>query len=337
MRVCKYMLIAAILVGMTSVVRADPVLIRLSYIVPVSNWATMLPEKKDLAKYWGKTYKFEAVHFQGTPELVQAQAINELEIGDHGYSSFAYGVLNAGLDYRIIADEIQDGAPGYFSNEYLVRNNSGIKTIEDLKGKTLAVNIKGSAIDIPLRNLLLMHHVALNEVHFIEAPIPAMPAMLKEKKIDLASLPLPFTSSPTVQAFSHPIALTRDGAGVTALAFWVVREGFIKAHRAALVDFLEDALRIERWYMNPANHDAAVKIAAKVGHVPTSQYQNWLFEKKGQQGDYYRDPNGLPNLKAIQSNIDLAYKLGFLKGTFDVRKYADLSLIKEAAARLDAH
>jgi sulfonate transport system substrate-binding protein len=330
----KHVVVAAILVAVPSMAQADPVKIRLSYIVPVSNWATMLPEKADLAKHLNKSYTYEAVHFQGTPELVQAQAINELEIGDHGYSSFAYGILNAGLDYRIIADEIQDGVPGYYSNEYLVRNDSGIKTVEDLKGKTLAVNVKGSGIDIPLRNLLHLHHMSDKDVNFIEAPIPAMGAMLQEKKIDLGSVPLPFTSSPTLQAFTHPLALQRDGGGITELAIWVARASFIAKHRAALVDFLEDALRIERWYMDPANHAAAVAIAAKVGKVSPSQYQSWLFEKKGQDGDYYRDPNGIPNLDAVQANINLAHDLGFIKGTVDVKKYTDLSLIKEAAARL---
>ena len=146
MRAIKHIIIAIILFCGASVANADPVLIRLSYIVPVSNWATLLMEKSDIAKHWNKSYKLEIIHFQGTPELVQAQAINELEIGNHGYSSFAYGILNAGLDYRIIADEIQDGAPGYYSNEYLVRNDSGIKTVEDLKGKILAVNLKDSGI-----------------------------------------------------------------------------------------------------------------------------------------------------------------------------------------------
>jgi sulfonate transport system substrate-binding protein len=336
MRAIKHIIIAIILFCGASVANADPVLIRLSYIVPVSNWATLLMEKSDIAKHWNKSYKLEIIHFQGTPELVQAQAINELEIGNHGYSSFAYGILNAGLDYRIIADEIQDGAPGYYSNEYLVRNDSGIKTVEDLKGKILAVNLKGSGIDIPMRAMLRRHHLGENDVHIIEAPIPALPAMLDEKKIDMAALPLPFTPDPKLQAMSHPLFLQRDGAGgISQLAFWAVRQSFIDKNRAALVDFLEDVLRIERWYIDPANHKEAVAIAARVSKAPTALYDKWLFIKNGQDGDYYRDPNGIPNLDAIQKNIDMQRDLGFAKSSLDVKKYVDLSLIKEAAARLN--
>jgi hypothetical protein len=59
-----------------------------------------------------------------------------------------------------------------------------------------------------------------------------------------------------------------------------------------------------------------------------------MFRKDGQKGDYYRDPHGLPDLDAMQANIDAQAKLGFLKSSPDVRKYAALGLIEEAAKRL---
>jgi hypothetical protein len=42
----------------------------------------------------------------------------------------------------------------------------------------------------------------------------------------------------------------------------------------------------------------------------------------------------MPDFDVLQSNIDLTAKLGFLKSTLDVQPYADLSLVKEAAARV---
>ena len=40
-----------------------------------------------------------------------------------------------------------------------------------------------------------------------------------------------------------------------------------------------------------------------------------------------------PNVKALQNNLDVQKELGLLKISIDVKKYADLSLVKDAAKR----
>ena len=65
--------------------------------------------------------------------------------------------------------------------------------------------------------------------------------------------------------------------------------------------------------------------------APPERWQSWLFEK---HGDYYRDPNGIPNIDALQSNIETVRDLGFIKSSIDVKKYVDLSLVEEATRRL---
>jgi hypothetical protein len=40
------------------------------------------------------------------------------------------------------------------------------------------------------------------------------------------------------------------------------------------------------------------------------------------------------NLDELQHNIDDVYKLGFIKTPLDPKKYANLDLVKEAAARI---
>jgi NitT/TauT family transport system substrate-binding protein len=64
--------------------------------------------------------------------------------------------------------------------------------------------------------------------------------------------------------------------------------------------------------------------------TPPQVWAGWAFTNK----DYYRDPNMIPNLKALQANMDLQRELGFLKTKIDVNKYTDLSIVKEAAARV---
>ena len=42
----------------------------------------------------------------------------------------------------------------------------------------------------------------------------------------------------------------------------------------------------------------------------------------------------MPNLAALQSNLQLQKDVGFLKENIDVKKYSDVSMVEEAAKRL---
>src|SRR5262245_60111617 len=90
-------LVAAGILASASAQAADPVKIRAAWVAPVSNWASIWLEKKDLAKHLGKSYVFEAVRFQGTPPMITALANNEVEIANLAYSTLAIAVQNAGL------------------------------------------------------------------------------------------------------------------------------------------------------------------------------------------------------------------------------------------------
>jgi sulfonate transport system substrate-binding protein len=263
-------------------------------------------------------------------------ATDEIQIGNFSFSAFPIAVANAGLsDLRIIADEIKDGVPGFFTDQFVVRKDSPIRSVEDLKGKVLATNVTGSGTDIPLRAMLLKHNLKDKaDLTIIEVPNQAMQAMLLEHKVDLRVLTMPDFGNPKLRSDVRTLFTQADAMGVTQLGMWVAHASFIKKHRTELVDFLEDALRQERWYYDPANHRAATEIAAKITKLPAEQYDGWLFRKNGADGDYYRDLTGTPNVAAVQSNVDEMHALGFLKARIDVKQYVDLSLVAEAAKRL---
>jgi sulfonate transport system substrate-binding protein len=230
---------------------------------------------------------------------------------------------------------LQDGVPGYYSNEFMVRKDGPIKTFTDLRGKILATNAFGSGTDVPLRIMLAKHNMQdKRDVTIIETQISAMPAMLNDGKVELIVLPLPFTANPAVRAATRTIGTTGDAVGINQLGMWVARQSFIDKNRAALTDFMEDALRQERWYLDPANHAEAVKIAAGITKTPPERWDSWLFKKDGEKGDYYRNPDGKLNVEALQKVIDLQVQYGFVKQNIDVKKYVDLSLVEEAAKRL---
>jgi len=309
---------------------AEPVKIRMSWVAPLANWASIIMEKKDLATHLGKSYTLETVHYQGTPQMITALANNELEVASLAYSSLGLAIENAGLDMRVIADEFQDGVPGYFSTEFYVRKDSNINKIEDLKGKVIGTNGAGSAVDIAARAMLHKHGLEdKRDYTMLEGPLPAMPAMLLEKKADLIPGVLPFALNPKLRSDGKILFYQKDALGVTQMIVLAARKSFIDKHRAAMVDYMEDMLRIVHWYLDPKNHAEAAKIASKITKAPPERF-GWLFTK----ADTYRDPNMVPNLDALQRNIDTTQQLGFLKQKIDIKKYSDLSLVHDAMARL---
>ena len=42
----------------------------------------------------------------------------------------------------------------------------------------------------------------------------------------------------------------------------------------------------------------------------------------------------IPDLVALQKNIDMTKDLGFVRSGLDIKKYTDLSIVEEAAKRL---
>src|SRR5215475_3961724 len=144
MRALTTILAAAIALAASGALPASAqpaIKIRVSWVAPVSNWASVLLEKKDLAKHLGKSYTLEPVRYAGTPPMVTALASGELEVANLAYSTLAIAIKNAGMDdLRVIAHEFRDGAPGRYTHQYLALNDSAVKTVADLKGKVVGTN-----------------------------------------------------------------------------------------------------------------------------------------------------------------------------------------------------
>ena len=333
MRVLKVLLpsLAAVALLATNAQAADPVKIRASWVAPVSNWASIWLEKKDLARHLGKSYVLEPVLYRGTPPMITAMANNELEIANLAYSTLGIAIQNAGLDdLRVIADEFRDGMPGRYTNEYLVLADGPIKKPQDLKGKVVATNAAGSAVDVATRAMLRKFGLEdKRDYTVVEAPFPTMRAMLAEKKVDLIPAVLPFALDPELRKISRALYTQRDAIGVTEMIVWTARKPFLDKNRAAMVDFMEDTLRIVQWYLDPKNQKAAAEIAARVTKQPVERF-GWLFTDK----DYFRDPNMIPDLASLQKNLDMTKDLGFMRASLDIKKFTDLSITEEAAKRL---
>ena len=117
--------------------------------------------------------------------------------------------------------------------------------------------------------------------------------------------------------------------GPTQFIVWTAHAKFLEKNHAAMVDLLEDTVRVVRFLTDPDNHAEVVQIAAKISKQPAASL-DYVYGPE----DTYRDSNMRPNLDNLQRAIDVQQQTGFLKEKLDVRKYADLGPLEEAIARI---
>jgi NitT/TauT family transport system substrate-binding protein len=290
----------------------------------------MLPEiPKEAYRHLGKSYVVEPVFMQGNGTILPALQVNEIEIAGYSYQSYAISVFGANLDIKAFAS-VFASKPGYADSGYWVKA-SRIKSYDDLRGKTIAVNSRGSTADASLHKRLSDHGLKDGkDYQLVEVRFPAMLPTLESDKVAMAFLTLPFSLTAEKNPEYRQMFSLMDALGPNETVIYAAKTEFIAKNRAALVDFLEDNIRARKWLYDPANRDAAIKLVAKVTKQPEENFREWVFTTK----DSYRAPDAAFDPKLLQKNIDDLKTLGVTDKTFDVSQKMDMSLIADAKKRV---
>ncbi len=327
---------AASAVFAASSAAADPVDLRVAWVDTPSQLtplrAVLAQQHPEIFPHLGKSYRFEPIHFQGSPPQIAALAAGELEIAALGASSLALAIVNAHLDMKVVGDVIQDGLPGHFNAYFAVRKDGPIQRIDDMKGHRAAVNALGSPVWVELHVALARHGLGDKDYVVIEGNFANMFALIEADKVDVVPVISPKLSKPFDDSGRYRALFTASQEfGPNQAALWAMRADFIAPHRAPLVDYFEDAMRATRWFLDPAHHDEAVAIVESVTKEPKANV-DYAFTAR----DVGRSPDLVPNIAAIQEEIDTAADLKLLPQRIVVSPdRVDLSLVDEAKMRLD--
>ncbi len=305
-----------------------PLKIRVGWNQSPGHLASVLFLNKDNLRHAGKSYAVETIRFRGSTPQMQAIAAGEIEMAALGSTSVYLLVKKANTEARIVADVIQDRV-GWWTSPFMVAKDGPIKKVEDLKGKRIGTNAIGSAGDTSMRVVLRKHGLTDKDFNSIEIQFGNMPAMLAEGKIDM-SIILPQFIRQVDQTKFVPLFTNRDAAGEQQTVSMMMRKDFIDKNRGAVEDFFEDYVRATRWFLEPANREAALKIIIDFTKQPRESLDYALTK-----ADYYRDPNARPDAKRTQASIDASVEAGVLPEKFDVAPYVDTSLVDQAIKRLD--
>src|SRR5471032_395671 len=105
-------LAAALLIGAFAPISspahaAEPVKIRVGWIVMPSNLAPILFAKAGIGRHNDKSYALDPVYFSSSSTEITALATGEIDIAAMGFSTLPLAIENAGMkDLRLLADEV---------------------------------------------------------------------------------------------------------------------------------------------------------------------------------------------------------------------------------------
>jgi NitT/TauT family transport system substrate-binding protein len=137
----------------------------------------------------------EPVVAQSGNEITTAVLSGDLQFGFTGFVIGMAGV-SKGLPIKIIASG--DAGAEKAEDEWtviMVSKDSPIKSVEDLAGKTIALNALKGVGEVAVKAALEKRGVDPDSIKLLEVPFPEMPAALEKDRVDAIWAPEPFLTS----------------------------------------------------------------------------------------------------------------------------------------------
>ncbi|WP_371827645.1 ABC transporter substrate-binding protein [Amycolatopsis sp. WQ 127309] len=149
----------------------------------------------------------------------------DIDIAFSSYVPFFTAVSAHRADLKVVAGGSYS-RPG--SSVIATVPDSPVKTIGDLAGKRIAIVGTDTASQLLIRSVMNDHGVAEGRVTWVEMPLAATAAALRDGQVDAAYLPEPFLTQAAVTAGAYRLADTSSGStqdfpltGYAATAEWV--------------------------------------------------------------------------------------------------------------------
>ncbi len=309
---------------------AEPLKLRINWAVTPAHLTPLIPlVPKSVYHHYGRTYTVETIRMHGTGPALTALASGNLDVGAISYQGLALSVINAKIATKAICDVLEDHPPNA-SSGFWVRKDLGIARVEDLKGKNVGINARGSGVDAAARAMMFTHGLkADQDYNLVEVRFPAQLPALESGRLDAAFLVTPFNFKAEKAGDYKMLFDTRQAMGgpvVTEL--WVVKDEFIKKHRSVLIDLIEDQILARRWMREHTAETA--QLLEKVTKIPAKRFADWVMTDRG----IYHSPDLMFDVDQMQKNIDKLAELKLLPRSIDAKKHVDLSMAREANDRL---
>jgi len=268
--------------------------IRLGHLKSDHHAAIYIAQAKGM--YEKEGLRVETTEFKAGPELMEAIGSGRIDIGYCGAPPATTGIAK-GVPVKIVATVQQEGSG------IVVRE--GIQKIEDFRGKTIAIPMKGSIQDVLLQMTLKEHGISPEEVNIIEIEPPVMPEALEAGRIDGFIAWEPFVAMAEQKGYGHAIAYSRDIWKNHPCCVVIATNQFIKEHPDQLRKFVKVHVEASE-YLNTHKDEASSIVAEKLGTDPE-------IEKRAFQNMEFTPIPTSSFIDNVMKFVEIQKQLGYIK------------------------
>lgn len=252
-------------------------------------------------------------YFKGAgPVINEAFANGQVDFAYLGDLAAIIGKAN-GVDTRLLAATAR-GVKHYLG----VAPGSGIKTLQDLKGKRVAV-FRGTATQLSFDAALASQGLSEKDLKVINLDFNAAIAALAAKQIDATWGSTGITALKARGLAELPLS-TRDLGGAGNIQAVLVASGaFVDAHPEAVATLLKAQQQAVQWLTTDSNKDAYIQLVSGLASYPPAILQHDLKDERLSQ--LFPATLDADFLGKLQQSVDLAAEQRLIRKPFKVEQW----------------
>ena len=186
----RLLVLPAILLGCIGAAQAQEPTVQVGQVLSIASAATFIADEKGYFRDQG--IKVELSKLDTSTDSLAAVAQNRFQIVEGGLSAAYFNALAKDLPVTISVDR----ATSPLGHKLLIREDlkDQIKSIKDLKGRSLASNSRGSITNYEIGKILEKAGLSLGDVDRKFIPFPQVAIAFANKAVDAAFVIPPFAS-----------------------------------------------------------------------------------------------------------------------------------------------
>src|SRR5690348_15540651 len=273
--------------------------IRVGWTIPAEEskyWMMRRPEK---FPNLGKDYKIEWSQFQGTSPMTQALIAGALDCATQGVLPIAQSMDKGTLATYVIAQHVGE-KPGSFSVYWAVKDDSPIKKVEDLKGKTVGISIIGGGTQGPFNLMLKRHGVDPDkDIKLVEVSFSLSEDALRQGRVDSVNMNQPFAARAEAKGGVRKLFALDEAVPNIVHIVEACRKDFVDKNPELVKQYVKDITAGLK--MALANREETMKVVSEITKAPIPVLDTYLL--KG--NDFAREAGAAPNFAGIQAMFDV--------------------------------